>query len=63
MSTALVAMLAFGALFVCWGVLRPPDRRGGGCHECAHTDDPSSCGDHCPLFEDLESKPKVGTQR
>jgi hypothetical protein len=62
MTSTLVAMLAFALLFVCWGVLRPADARGG-CHECSHTDDPSSCGDVCPLYEDLESQPKVGTER
>jgi hypothetical protein len=63
MTTVLVAMAAFALLFVCWGVLRPADRRGGGCHECYHPDDPSACGDSCPIFEDLESQPKVGVER
>jgi hypothetical protein len=62
MTTAL-AMFAFALLFVCWGMMRPADLRGGGCHECSHTDDPSSCGDSCPLFEDLDTKPKVGVER
>jgi hypothetical protein len=62
MST-LVAMLAFALLFVGWGLMRPADHRGGGCHGCSHSDDPSTCGDSCPLLEDLESNLKGGTER
>jgi hypothetical protein len=62
MST-LLALFAFALLFVCWGVLRPADQRGGGCHACPHGDDPGGCGDVCALFDDLESKPKLGTEQ
>jgi hypothetical protein len=63
MSSTLVAMLALAGLFACWGFLRPADRRPGGCHGCTRVDDPAGCGETCPLFEDLESQPKVGVER
>jgi hypothetical protein len=48
--TGLLATLAFAALFVAFGLLRPADR-SGGCHGC--TDQSAGrCGAACPLSRD-----------
>jgi hypothetical protein len=59
MISTILAMAAFALLFVGWGLMRPADRRPGGCHSCPNSGD-GGCADSCAIFDDLESKPKAG---
>jgi hypothetical protein len=60
MISSILAVAAFSLLFVAWGLMRPADRKPGGCHACPHGDEPGGCAESCAIFEDLESKPKAG---
>jgi hypothetical protein len=52
MVGALVGTVVVALLFAVFGLLRPADRRPGGCHGCEH--EGSGCeGASCTRFADL----------
>jgi hypothetical protein len=56
MITQLIVLVAFMALFVVFGLLRPADREDAGCHGCSNSDGPTECGVSCPLLRDLQNE-------
>jgi hypothetical protein len=54
--SALLMMLGFAVLFVVFGVMRPADRRSGGCHGCQHEVGSVECGTECPLLREMDRK-------
>jgi hypothetical protein len=52
MITGIVGMTVIALLFAAFGLMRPADRKAGGCHGCEHGSDGCDATT-CGLLKDL----------